>query len=204
MTTEPRVWQRMLSGRRLNLVDPSPLDIEIEDIAHGLARVNRWSGQTTGDFGLSVAQHSVLVLDQLLRLHPRLPPELRLACLLHDAAEYVIGDLISPFKQLVAGQYNTIEERLQHAIHQRFGLPHPLPKDWHSKIKQADRNIAWYEATQLAGFSPKDASSFIAEKPKILPPRPLIPLAPFEARAGFIERFATLDKLTRKLTPSAG
>ena len=199
MTTEPRIWQRMLSGRRLNLAEPWPPDIEIEDIAHGLARVSRWSGQTTGDFGLSVAQHSVLVLDQLVRLHPNRPPGLRLACLLHDAAEYVIGDLISPFKQLVAGPYNTIEERLQQAIHQRFRLPHPLPENWQASIKQADRNIAWYEATQLAGFSDRDASKFIADKPKILPPKTLIPLAPSQARSLFLERFRTLETLTQRL-----
>ena len=95
----PRVWQRMLSGRRLDLMDPSPLDIELADIAHGLARVARWNGQTTGEHAFSVAQHS-LVVEQLVAATGK-DARWQLAALLHDAPEYVIGDMISPFKSVL-------------------------------------------------------------------------------------------------------
>src|SRR5499425_2402714 len=124
---QPRAWQRMLSGRRLDLLDPSPLDIEIEDIAHGLARVARWNGQTSGDHAFSVAQHSVLVERLTGELNPRLSREVRLMALLHDAPEYVIGDLISPFKAAVGIDYKDFELRLLASIHVRFGLPAPAP-----------------------------------------------------------------------------
>ena len=70
----PRAWQRMLSGRRLDLLDPSPLDVEIEDIAHGLSRVARWNGQTSGDWAFSVAQHSLVVEEIFRRLRPDATP----------------------------------------------------------------------------------------------------------------------------------
>ncbi len=119
----PRAWQRMLSGRRLDLLDPSPMDIEIGDIAHGLARVARWNGQTTGDHGLSVAQHSLIVEEIAAHLSPGLEPRWRLAALLHDASEYVIGDMISPFKAALGFSYRDFEQRLETAVHVRFGLP---------------------------------------------------------------------------------
>src|ERR1700694_4059255 len=117
----PRAWQRMLSGRRLDLLDPSPLDIEIEDIAHGLARVAPWHGPTKWDCSVSVAQHFALVERFVHELKPRAPRTLRLAALLHDAAEYVIGDLISPFKTAVGLDYKAFENRLVRAIHIRLG-----------------------------------------------------------------------------------
>src|SRR6185312_13495858 len=97
----PRAWQRMLSGRRLDLLEPSPLDIEIEDIAHGLARVARWNGQTKGLHAFSVAQHSVLVERLVADLSPRLSREARLMALLHDAPEYVVGDPLALSKPLL-------------------------------------------------------------------------------------------------------
>lgn len=149
----PRAWQRMLSGRRLNLVDPSPLDIEIEDIAHGLARVARWNGQTTGQHIFSVAQHSLLVLHLFKRIHPKHTLSDQQYALLHDASEYVIGDIISPLKQAIGSQYQTIELRLMQIIHQRFGLS-PEPEEKIKKlIKKADITAAFYEATILAEFT---------------------------------------------------
>jgi uncharacterized protein len=148
---KPRAWQRMLSGRRLNLLDPEPADIEIEDIAHGLARVARWNGQTIGPHAFSVAQHVVLVEDIAAELNPEWQPAWRLATLLHDAAEYVIGDLISPFKTAIGLDYKAFELRLLEAIHRRFGLPPVLPEEIISGIKGADRIAAYYEATGLAG-----------------------------------------------------
>src|SRR5579875_4220923 len=143
----------MLSGRRLDLLNPSPFDIEIGDIAHGLARVARWNGQTTGEHAFSVAQHSMVVEEVCAHLSPGLPPRWRLAALLHDAPEYVIGDMISPFKAALGFDYKAFEHGLETAIHLRFGLPPAPPAEVKALIKRADRASAYYEAVQLAGFS---------------------------------------------------
>ena len=155
-----RAWQRMLSGRRLDLLHPAPLDIEIEDIAHGIARVARWNGQTTGDHPFSVAEHSLLVETILRRLKPGAGPAERLAALLHDAPEYVIGDMISPFKAAIGLDYKDFEQRLAAAVHIRFGLPPDLAPALAELIKRADRLSAWFEATQLAGFSESEAAKY--------------------------------------------
>ena len=154
----PRAWQRMLSGRRLDLLDPSPLDVEIEDIAHGLARVARWNGQTFGDHAFSVAQHSLLV-ERILRLqHADCAPREKLATLLHDAPEYVIGDLISPFKAVIDTPYRQVEERLHAAIRLRFGLPATLPVAIPVRINKADQTAGYFDATRLAGFADAEAA----------------------------------------------
>jgi 5'-deoxynucleotidase YfbR-like HD superfamily hydrolase len=163
----PRAWQRMLSGRRLDLLDPSALDVEIEDIAHGLARVARWNGQTSGPHIFSVAQHSLLV-ETLAHLRaPGLDPGRRLAVLLHDAPEYVIGDMISPFKAVIGDAYKVVERRLLTAIHRRFGLPAKTPSDLEKLIKTADREAAFLEATRLAGFNVTEARRFFGRPPAI-------------------------------------
>lgn len=153
----PRAWQRMLSGRRLDLLDPTPVDIEIEDIAHGLAFVARWNGQTHGDFAYSVAEHSLLVETLFGRIVKAAPPKWRLAALLHDAPEYVIGDMISPVKAAVGPGYGALDDRLTAAIHLRFGLPAMLPAKIKTQIKKADRISAWMEAVRIAGFSEAEA-----------------------------------------------
>jgi uncharacterized protein len=163
----PRAWQRMLSGRRLDLLDPSALDVEIEDIAHGLARVARWNGQTSGPYIFSVAQHSLLV-ETLAHLRaPGLDPGRRLTVLLHDAPEYVIGDMISPFKAVIGDAYKVVERRLLTAIHRRFGLPAKTPSDLEKLIKTADRAAAFLEATRLAGFNITEARRFFGRPPAI-------------------------------------
>jgi len=162
---EPRAWQRMLSGRRLDLLDPSPLDIEIEDIAHGLARVARWNGQTVGEHAFSVAQHSVVVEEIVAHVQPEIEPRWRLAALLHDASEYVIGDMISPFKAALGVDYRTFEDRLEAAIHIRFGLPAKSPPAVKKLIKLADRACAFFEATQLAGFGHAEALDIFGQPP---------------------------------------
>jgi 5'-deoxynucleotidase YfbR-like HD superfamily hydrolase len=160
-----RAWQRMLSGRRLDLLDPSPLDIEIADIAHGLARVARWNGQTHGAHIFSVAQHTLLV-EAVMREHaPRLDHRVRLAALLHDAPEYVIGDMISPFKAVIGGSYKVVENRLLAAIHMRFGLPPALPAAMTQQIKAADVGAAYLEATRLAGFAEAEAKRLFGRDP---------------------------------------
>lgn len=156
----PRAWQRMLSGRRLDLLDPTPVDIEIEDIAHGLAFVARWNGQTKGNFPYSVAEHSLLVEEIFGRMEPNAPMKWRLAALLHDAPEYVIGDMISPVKAAVGPGYGALDDKLSAAIHIRFGLPAIIPQTVKRKIKKADKISAWLEAVQLAGFTLDEANKF--------------------------------------------
>ncbi len=163
----PRAWQRMLSGRRLDLLDPSPLDVEIEDIAHGLARVARWNGQTSGAHIFSVAQHTLLVEAMARMRTPRLDRRRRLAVLLHDAPEYVIGDMISPFKSVIGDAYKGVEARLLAAIHLRFGLPVQRETELEALIKQADRSAAYLEATRLAGFAAAEAQRFFGPPPKL-------------------------------------
>jgi 5'-deoxynucleotidase YfbR-like HD superfamily hydrolase len=188
----PRAWQRMLSGRRLDLLEPSPLDIEIEDIAHGLARVARWNGQTRGAHAFSVAQHSVLVERLVADLSPRLSREARLMALLHDAPEYVVGDLISPFKAAIGVNYKDLELKLQSAIHLRFGLPSLVPKPLAILFKKADHLSAYYEATQLAGFEEDIARKLFGAPPGGLKPVRLAPLPTADAQALFLERFYRL------------
>src|SRR3982750_2913623 len=190
-----RVWQRMLSGRRLDLLDPSPLDIEIADIAHGLARVARWNGQTSGAHIFSVAQHTLLVEAVMREQTPRVDARVRLAALLHDAPEYVIGDMISPFKVVLGGDYKAVEMRLLSAIHVRFGLPPVLSADIERQIKDADRGAAYLEATQLAGFAQAEAKRLFGSDPGLPPSTQEDYLRPWPgAKAGkrLLARFATL------------
>lgn len=168
MAQKPRVWQRMLSGRRLDLLDPSPLDVDLCDIAHGLARVARWNGQTEGAHIFSVAQHSLLVEAIAVHLEPDLGTSRRLALLLHDAPEYVIGDMISPFKAVLGGAYKDSEQRLLAAIHIHFGLPPETSAACKQLIKKADRQAAFLEATYLAGFSRTEALKYFG-RPKPMP-----------------------------------
>jgi len=197
----PRAWQRMLSGRRLDLLDPSPFDIEIEDIAHGLARVARWNGQTIGEHAFSVAQHSVVVEEIAAHIKPGLDPKWRLAALLHDASEYVIGDMISPFKSALGVNYKAFEARLEGAIHVRFGLPPKTPPQIKALIKKADKACAYFEATQLAGFSKKEALGFFGSPP---PGYDLIidPLPPSLAQERYLERYRVLAGAVGLIAPA--
>ncbi|MDH3793196.1 MAG: HD family hydrolase [Rhodospirillales bacterium] len=192
----PRAWQRMLSGRRLDLLDPSPLDVEIEDIAHGLSRVARWNGQTGGQWAFTVAQHSLLVEALVGNFRPKAPDTWRLAALLHDAPEYVIGDLITPFKNAVGLDYRALERRLLQAIHIRFALPAEPPKAATTLIKRADRRAAYLEATQLAGFAAPEARRFFGS-PRGLDEITLAPWPPAEAKVRFLERYEALSAVTK-------
>lgn len=196
---ENRAWQRMLSGRRLDLLNPSPLDIEIQDIAHGLARVARWNGQTTGNSAFSVAQHCLVVEQIAASLKPEWPPRWNLAALLHDAPEYVIGDLISPFKAAIGLDYRAFEDRILQAVHVRFGLPAALPKTVTANIKRADRIAAYYEAILLAGFGDQEANRIFG-RPRGLnlaledTTRGLLPLPVSSAETQFLARFQKLHQ----------
>ena len=190
-----RAWQRMLSGRRLDLLDPSPLDIEIEDIAHGLARVARWNGQTEGAHIFSVAQHTLLVETVARARTNGLDRRARLAILLHDAPEYVIGDMISPFKAVIGDSYKGIEQRLLAAIHVRFGLPAALPREIVATIKAADQAAAYLEATRLAGFDDAEARRFFGRPPAFsarIEREYLTPWPATEAETQYLERFHKL------------
>jgi hypothetical protein len=194
-TLKDRVWQRMLSGRRLDLLDPSPLDVEIADIAHGLARVARWNGQTSGANIFSVAQHTLLVEAVMRERNPRIDARLRLAALLHDAPEYVIGDMISPFKAVIGESYKGVERRLLAAIHLRFGLPAVLDDAIERQIKAADRGAAFLEATHLAGFTRAEAKRLFGSDPGLpeaMQEDYLIPWSAGKAEKRFLARFKAL------------
>ncbi len=187
----------MLSGRRLDLLDPSPLDIEIDDIAHGLARVARWNGQTTGMHAFSVAQHCIVVEELVRKLKPDVEPRWRLAALLHDAPEYVIGDMISPFKAALGLDYHAFEERLERAVHLRFGLPAKPPAEIKRTIKAADRICAGFEAVDLAGFSAAEALAIFGTPPQGVHLK-LEPWPASEAQARYLERFDRLFRLSQR------
>ena len=189
---QQRAWQRMLSGRKLDILSPSPLDIEIEDISLGLSRVTRWNGQTTGKHAYSVAQHSVIVEEVFNLEYPNLNKKWKLAALLHDAPEYVIGDLITPFKYALNNSYRDVEDNLMQAIHIRFGLPAELPKSIELKIKRIDKAVAWYEAINIAGYDNKEAL-VILKKP-ILKNKleKILPVSPNVIAKKFLKRFSEL------------
>ena len=186
-----RSWQRMLSGRRLDLTDPSPLDIEIEDIARGISRVARWNGQTKGVHALSVAQHSVIVTE-LLKLHnSNIEIKWQLAALLHDAAEYIVSDMITPLKSFLGLEYNELESKIQGAINLRFSLPYKIPKLIYKQIKICDKQTAFLEAIQLGGFKEKEAKK-IFQVPKFIPEYKILPLSSQKAEKLFLKKFKEL------------
>ena len=184
-----RAWQRMLSGRKLDILSPSPFDIEIEDIALGLSRVTRWNGQTTGKYPYSVAQHSLLVEELFNIEYPDLDKKWNLAALLHDAPEYVIGDLITPFKYALNNSYRFVEDNLMKAIYLRFGLPALLPRHIESKIKKIDKSLAWFEAVDLAGYNEKEASKIIKKPNLNSKPQIIVALSANDVQKKFLKRF---------------
>ena len=196
----PRAWQRMLSGRRLDLLDPSPFDIEIEDIAHGLARVARWNGQTIGEHAFSVAQHSLIVEELCRVIRPGLEPKWQMAALLHDASEYVIGDMISPFKSALGASYKDFEARLEAAIHVRFQLPPKTPATIKALIKKADKACAFFEATQLAGFTKRESVQIFGAPPAGYSIT-LVPMPAAEAQKAYVDRYKELAEATGLLPP---
>nr|WP_244447946.1 HD family hydrolase [Neorhizobium vignae] len=189
-----RAWQRMLSGRRLDLLDPSPLDVEISDIAHGLARVARWNGQTRGDHAFSVAQHCLVVEEIFRRCNEDCTADALQMTMLHDAPEYVIGDMISPFKSVVGGGYKAVEQRLEAAIHLRFGLPPHPTRELKALIKKADTIAAFFEATELAGFSVAEARKFFGQPRGITADMlPIQPMPALTAQQRFLDRFHEIE-----------
>tara|TARA_Y100001978_G_scaffold2684_1_gene2301 strand:+ start:1134 stop:1712 length:579 start_codon:yes stop_codon:yes gene_type:complete len=191
MQKKPRSWQRMLSGRRLDLLNPSPLDIEIEDIARGISRVARWNGQTSGEYPLSVAQHSVIVAELLKSYNENIEIKWQLAALLHDAAEYIISDMITPLKSFLGEEYIQLEGKIQSAINIRFSLPGEIPKKIYKLIKNCDRQTAFIEAIQLAGFTLKEAKRTL-KMPTLIPDYKIIPISANKAEKLFLKKFKEL------------
>jgi len=191
MQKKPRSWQRMLSGRRLDLLNPSPLDIEIEDIARGISRVARWNGQTSGEYPLSVAQHSVIVAELLKSYNENIEIKWQLAALLHDAAEYIISDMITPLKSFLGEEYIQLEDKIQSAINIRFSLPGEIPKKIYKLIKNCDRQTAFIEAIQLAGFTLKEAKKTL-KIPTLIPDYKIIPISANKAEKLFLKKFKEL------------
>ena len=191
MQKKPRSWQRMLSGRRLDLLNPSPLDIEIEDIARGISRVARWNGQTSGEYPLSVAQHSVIVAELLKSYNENIEIKWQLAALLHDAAEYIISDMITPLKSFLGEEYIQLEDKIQSAINIRFSLPGEIPKKIYKLIKYCDRQTAFIEAIQLAGFTLKEAKKTL-KIPTLIPDYKIIPISANKAEKLFLKKFKEL------------
>ena len=191
MQKKPRSWQRMLSGRRLDLLNPSPLDIEIEDIARGISRVARWNGQTSGEYPISVAQHSVIVAELLKSYNENIEIKWQLAALLHDAAEYIISDMITPLKSFLGEEYIQLEEKIQSAINIRFSLPGEIPKKIYKLIKNCDRQTAFIEAIQLAGFTLKEAKKTL-KMPTLIPDYKIIPISANKAEKLFLKKFKEL------------
>ena len=191
MQKKPRSWQRMLSGRRLDLLNPSPLDIEIEDIARGISRVARWNGQTSGEYPLSVAQHSVIVAELLKSYNENIEIKWQLAALLHDAAEYIISDMITPLKSFLGEEYIQLEEKIQSAINIRFSLPGEIPKKIYKLIKNCDRQTAFIEAIQLAGFTLNEAKKTL-KMPKLITDYKIIPISANKAEKLFLKKFKEL------------
>ena len=191
MQKKPRSWQRMLSGRRLDLLNPSPLDIEIEDIARGISRVARWNGQTSGEYPLSVAQHSVIVAELLKSYNENIEIKWQLAALLHDAAEYIISDMITPLKSFLGEEHIQLEGKIQSAINIRFSLPGEIPKKIYKLIKNCDRQTAFIEAIQLAGFTLKEAKKTL-KMPKLIPDYKIIPISANKAEKVFLKKFKEL------------
>jgi 5'-deoxynucleotidase YfbR-like HD superfamily hydrolase len=193
MMKQPRAWQKMLSGRRLDLLDPTPVDIEIEDIAHGLSFVARWNGQTLGDYAYSVAEHSLLVERLFSRINPKVSAKWKLAALLHDAPEYVIGDMISPVKAAVGPGYDELDKRLTAAIQIRFGLPAVIPVQIKKQIKKADKISAWMEATQIAGFTTNEADKFFGRpEAGVIDGLQIVLRPPLETRRDYVARHNAL------------
>ena len=191
-----RVWQRMLSGKKLDIMNPNTDDIEIEDIAHGLSRVARWNGQTEGDYAFSVAQHSVLVEGICRHLDPNISKEMSLLALLHDASEYVIGDMISPFKNVLGDNYRQFEDKLEEVINIRFGLPEKMAPEVKKFIKQGDTISAYLEATQIAGFDKEEAQEIFGKMPAQFDNWQIIPMSPNASKHMMIDRY---NELTEEL-----
>jgi uncharacterized protein len=152
--TIPRAWVRLPSGKRLDLLNPTPFDWEDEDLALGLARTYRWGGHSAWPLPLSVAQHSLLVLAlHRRRAHSAANAPAELRELLHDADEGLLGfDCLSPVKPILGQAYRTLTERLEKAIALRYGLP-PWTAAEKKAHKQADQLAAASEAVHVAGWA---------------------------------------------------
>ncbi|HZX28156.1 MAG TPA: phosphohydrolase [Telluria sp.] len=201
----PRAWVRMPSGRRLDLLDPTPFDWDDEDLALGLARTFRWGGHSAWPQPLSVAQHSIAVLYLRRRLTPGpLPAKAELRELLHDAEEGLLGfDAISVIKPFLGEQFRALTQRLEHAVFVRYGLP-AWTRAEHALHKRADRLAAASEAVHVAGWSAAEVRSTLKITIEPLAEDPLVatyggtPWEPWPARDAAERFMAELEALKRR------
>jgi uncharacterized protein len=196
----PRAWVLLPSGKRLDLLDPTPFDWEDADLGLGLARTYRWGGHSAWPLPLSVAQHSLTVLAIRRQGREQLDPAGELRELLHDADEGLLGfDAISPLKPFLGEGFAALVERLQQAIWRRYGLLAWTAEE-HAAHKRADRLAAASEAVHVGGWSVAETrgSLGIAIKPLQRDPTPrpggTEPWEPWQPAVA-AERF--LSELTR-------
>jgi uncharacterized protein len=199
-----RAWVRLLSGKRLDLLNPTPFDWEDEDLALGLARTYRWGGHSAWPLPLSVAQHSLFVLQLRRQRFPDAKDaRADLRELLHDADEGLLGfDSISPLKPFLGEAYHDLVARLQTAIGVRYGLPAWTAKE--KRIhKEADRIAAATEAVRVVGWTLDEVHRVLRIPFEPLTQDPLEPVYGGKAFAPWppqlaAERFlAELQALTR-------
>jgi hypothetical protein len=210
MAPDVRAWVRMPSGKRLDLLSPTPFDWDDADLALGLARTYRWGGHSAWPLPLSVAQHSITVM--LLRraaafasTSTPLAPIIELRELLHDAEEGLLGfDAVSPLKPFLGAGFRDLTRRLEQAIFIRYGLPAWTPAE-HKRHKRADRLAAASEAVHVAGWSEQEVRATLKIRAAVLQQDPLAarygcrpwePWAPTVAAERFL---AELDGLKRSI-----
>ncbi|WP_321820838.1 MULTISPECIES: metal-dependent phosphohydrolase [unclassified Burkholderia] len=174
-----------VNGRYFNFLAPEDSVFGIEDIAHGLSNICRFTGQTCTFY--SVAQHAELVSRVV-------PPQFALAGLLHDGAEAFLGDITSPLKRMLP-QYRKIEKRVEREIFRRFGLPYPMPRE----VKWADQVVLVTEQRDLMTLHPDEEP-----RPKSHAPLAgkIVPVSPTAARALFLARFRELTAASQSVTPA--
>jgi len=205
--TTHRAWRRLPSTRRIDLMNPDPDAWTDRDLACLMSRTARWAGESSWQETLSVAQHSLMVLE-LMRLTAPVPmtaaEELRE--LLHDAEEGFLGfDPISPLKQAFGDPFRQVADRLLTCIFTRYGVT-----DWdaeaYARHKLADRTAAAGEAVHCVGWSPSevvDVLGITAPIPDIDPlasiygGKPWQPWTAAMAEARFLTELRRLAQLAR-------
>ena len=202
---DARAWVRLLSGKRLDLLDPTPFDWEDKDLALGLARTYRWGGHSAWPLPLSVAQHSLFVLCLRRLWFPAArDPRADLRELLHDADEGLLGfDCISVLKPFLGDAYRQLTTRLAAVIALRYNLPAWTTKEQRSH-KKADRIAAASEAVHVVGWTEAEVRNVLHIPFKPLAKDPLVDIyggAPWEPWPPQLaaERFlAELETLTAR------
>jgi hypothetical protein len=171
--TDARAWVRLPSGRRLDLLAPTPFDWTDEDLAIGLSRTFRWGGHSVWPAPLSVAQHSLAVLA--LRRAAR-PAATRIGLrreLLHDAEEGLTNfDCISPLKPFLGAGFLALQQRLSAAVATRYALP-AWEEEERRLHKKLDIAMAAAEAVHVAGWSRAEVRATLGIRAAVMAADPL-------------------------------